>query len=787
MATVEQYNNLVLGLQTLAGVCDFASSLDNKGFNGADADFGHSLANRSLGTGVLTEKQQAFAVKMIQKYRNQLRGHGVEIPTVEEYGEAYGGIGRVGIEVAQSKFNVSGEKSTAVKEAEVVIELVDGRITVRINKTSSRGRFDELKDRIKSLPVSKRKFDFETLRWYVDPSLAQEVIERFSAEGFIHPAVRDLVTKVDQVNVKEELQSGTGIDVNKATFRIVKDRIIFRTPRYTPEWHALSMAIMGGKWNAKDRVWEYPTTSAADIVRKTEGNATVDLGEGIAAAAESMVKREELSRKHDGELEDNLPIPAGLVPFPYQNAGYNFMKNAEFRAILADDMGLGKTIQAILVMIAVREEGPILVSCPASVKLNWKREVEKWIPGVKVEVLNGRESQPLTRGSVDVYVINHDILGYGNGEQDGKKKKIVGWFEEFVKMGLSLAVFDEGHKIGNEKTIRGRAAREIAKVTNRTLILTGTPVQNRPRELFPLLNLVDAKSWPNFFAFAKRYCGAVHNGFGWDFSGSSNLDELHERIKPWVLRRTKLQVLKELPGKRRVDVILEMGSKERAAYDNAVTRWEKRIVNGQMGKGDHLVMMGELKQLAAQAKLAGSISWILDFVENGEKLIVFAVHKKVIQSVEEALTKAKVKFVTITGETSGKNRQAAVDAFQNDPSVQVFIGNIQAAGEGITLTAATDEVFLEFGWKPGEHAQAEDRANRIGQDSLVTCWYMVAEKTIDERLFGIIDGKRKVVETIMEGSTGDHVSEVVRMKTATGEIAEVSGSLVEALADKYFA
>ena len=779
MASIEQYETVVNAVQALAGVCDYASSRDNMGYNGGDAEYGHSIANQTIGGRVLSEAQQRAAIKMIQKYRKQLATYGIEIPTIKEYGDAYAGLGSVAVAAGQSKFNVNGGDNPAVKEAEAVIKLEDVGITVRFNRTSNKVRFEELKDRVKTLPHAGRRFDFEGMRWIVDRKYARELCERFAAEGFIDPAVRELAFAENQV----DLQAEPGL-VTQATLRIVKDRIVFRTPRYDAAWHAFAKSVPGGRWNPEEKFWHFPTSSAYWITQQ-DVISTIDVDPAVTAIADEFAQRDELSRKHDGELIDELPIPAGLVPFPYQQAGYNFLKSAEFRAILADDMGLGKTIQAILVMMKVRDEGPILVSCPATVKLNWKREIEKWIPGIRVQVLNGRTPETaINPGEFDVFVINHDILAYGDG---AAKDGVSGWFEQFEAVNLSLAVFDEGHKIGNHKTIRGKAARRIAKATKRTMILTGTPVQNRPRELFPLLNMVDPGSWPNFFQFAKRYCNAHQTRFGWDFSGSSNLPELHERIKPWVLRRTKDQVLKELPGKRRVDIVLELSKKDRREYDNRVEYWANRIRTRSMENGDHLVMIGELRQLAAKAKLQGSINWIGDFVETGEKLIVFAVHKATIKAIQESLEKLDVRYVTITGETSQTKRQEAVDAFQNDPGVQVFIGNIQAAGEGITLTAASNEVFVEFGWKPGEHAQAEDRANRIGQDSLVTCWYMVAEKTIDERLFGIIDGKRRVVETIMEGSSRAHESDVVRLNTETGELTEVDGDLVEALAAKTFA
>ena len=772
MATREQYDNLVKGLQILSGVCDGAATEDGVGFNGTDTIFGKSLAEQA-DFKMLTPGQQRPAIKLIQKYRNQLSRHGFEdLPTMAEYGDPY-----------------VGEQATAEAKAqtpEVKITGEDHMVMVRINFNIPDNR-----DKVKSLPFGLRRWDAGNRVWVVNPQAVVEVLAMFpNAE--VDPRVKAYADRksgqvTEESGAEEEEGSApySAPSVPKMTVRLVKDTVIMRTPDVGREqffkWLEDQKAVPDRKFNdAKDgKFWSAPISAVPWIMEHWADREDIDIDPALVEVSDNLQKRAEMSRQAHGELEDDLPIPEGLEPFPYQKAGYNFLKHAGFRGLLADDMGLGKTIQAILAIMKVRHEGPVVVSCPATVKLNWKRELEKWIPGIRVQVLEGRTPKvALDPGQFDVFIINHDILAQ---KKDGD---LVGWIEQFLAIRIALFVFDEGHKVGNPKSIRGAAAKSVAKEVDRVIFLTGTPLPNRPKELFPILNMIDPSAWGNFFTYAKRYCDAVNNGYGWDFNGASNLDELHERIKPWVLRRTKGQVLKELPGKTRTDIVLQLSRKSRKAYDDQVIDFANRVRTGTVTPADRLVQIGKLKQLAAEAKLGQALDWIKDFLESGNKLIVFAWHKATIQAVMDAMKKAKVGAVQLTGETPVKKRQEVVDAFQNDPDVQVFVGNIQAAGEGITLTAAADVVFLEYGWKPGEHAQAEDRANRIGQTRPVTIWYLNAEDTIDATLFQIIDGKRQVIDMVMEGETHDHQSDVMIMNEEGREWTDLD--LVTAMVGKSF-
>lgn len=222
-----------------------------------------------------------------------------------------------------------------------------------------------------------------------------------------------------------------------------------------------------------------------------------------------------------------------------------------------------------------------------------------------------------------------------------------------------------------------------------------------------------------------------------------------------MIRRLKEQVLKELPAKRRATITIEMDDKSRREYDRLIaeakTAIEEARESGESLGAEHLALIEKSKQAAAKGKMKAALEWISDFIESGQKLIVFATHTSVVTELMQTFGGQAVK---VTGDDNQAARQQAVDRFQNDKSVRLFVGNIKAAGVGLTLTAASDVTFLELAWTPGDHEQAEDRAHRIGQNSNVTAWYLLAENTIDEEIFNLLETKRQVVDKVTDGKEG---------------------------------
>lgn len=449
---------------------------------------------------------------------------------------------------------------------------------------------------------------------------------------------------------------------------------------------------------------------------------------------------------------------------PFQEVGVNFLINRNGRAIIGDEMGLGKTVQA-LGYIHHSKERPAIIVCPASLKGNWKNEVEAWIPNAKVNVISSGKNTKLTKDE-DIVIINYDILSK--------------WKDEIKKIEPKIIVLDESHSIKNSKALRTKAAMSIAKKIPHVIALSGTPAINRPAELFNSIRLIEPKLFANFYEFGMKYCGATHNGYGWNFNGSSNLSELYEILKNVMIRRKKIDVLSDLPEKRFSFVPIELtNEKEYRDAENDIINYIKqtkgRLAASKAESAETLVKIANLRRLAAKGSLANSFDWIDNFIEGSDqKLVIFANHREII---DEVVNRYKDMAVKIDGSVKPELRTDIVNRFQHDDSIRIFVGNIKAAGVGLTLTAASNVVFLELPWTPGELSQAEDRCHRIGQKNSVNIWYLLPKNTIEETLAKMIDSKRKVLAEVLDGETSPKTDNM---------ISELINDIVNELADNFF-
>ncbi|MEK9207950.1 MAG: DEAD/DEAH box helicase, partial [Patescibacteria group bacterium] len=427
--------------------------------------------------------------------------------------------------------------------------------------------------------------------------------------------------------------------------------------------------------------------------------------------------------------------------------------------LIADSMGLGKTCQALTYLQHHPELRPAIITVPASLKLNWAKEIKLWMSvNYDFHIISGRHSQRERLPKADIYIINYDILSVSNPDAKKKSEKYV-CRPDILGIEPKIVIADEAHVWKSPDAQRTKAMMDLAKRVPYFIALTGTPIVNRPIEIYNCIKAIEPKLFPSYFQYAMKYCGAKHNGYGWNFNGASNTQELHEKLSSIMIRRKKEEVLKDLPPKIRTVIPMELDNqREYNTAEADLIGWLRiNFGNGKAEKAQQaeaLARIGELKRLAVRGKLKGCIEWIEDFLESGEKLVVFAVHKFVIDALMEHFTGKAVK---IDGSVS--NRQAPVDAFQDDDSVRLFIGNIQAAGVGITLTKASNTCFLELGFSPSLHEQAEDRVHRIGQTAdSVTAWYLLAAGTMEEEIAELIDAKRKIVAKVIDGQDIDEES-----------------------------
>lgn len=472
-----------------------------------------------------------------------------------------------------------------------------------------------------------------------------------------------------------------------------------------------------------------------------------------------------------------LSVPEGLHLFPYQEEGAKFLLRRT-SALLADDMGLGKTAQVLVAINSDPEIHSVLVICPASVKLNWVREAKRWpTREFRVAYLSGRTPEPLDLSGNVLYVINYDIAA--------------AWSKELSRHLWDVIVLDESHYLKNTKAQRTKAilgskiGQEFPLRSKRRIALSGTPIVNRPVEAWPVLAWLDPERWGNFWAYAKRYCGAYHNGWGWDFSGASNLEELNARLRKTImLRRTKNEVLKDLPSKIRQ--VLELPAngassiirKEREEWE----RWQDEIAKAkaavELAKAESeealaqafanlqrvvrvaFNEMSKVRHEVALAKAPVAVEHIRDVLESKEKVVVWVHHRDVAEILVDGLK--DYNPVVVLGGVSAEERAEAVRRFQEDSSVRVFVGGITAAAEGITLTAADTAVFVELDWRPGKLLQAEDRIHRIGQTRGVLVQYLVFEGSLDATMAQKLARKMEVIAKAVDGgwSKGDKNEEV---------------------------
>lgn len=437
----------------------------------------------------------------------------------------------------------------------------------------------------------------------------------------------------------------------------------------------------------------------------------------------------------------------------YQEESINAIEIFRGRALLSLDMGLGKTVVS-LVWAKNKNLFPILIIVPASLKIKWQREVKTWL-GMDAYIIYGRQITDNYKNE-KVIIINYDLL----------------YSHKFTlkKIKFKVAIVDECHRLNNyeqKKEIdnkvyaiqRVEAAVKLLKKIPFVIALSGTPFKSRPIQFFNILNILKPTVFNSYYRFGHRYCDPQKNRYtgGWDFTGSSNEDKLHKILTESVMiRKLKKDVLKELPEKINVIVPLELNDiikKDYSDAENDIIEYIEKtegIEKAEIAnKATYLAKQTKLRQLAVTGKLDSVLSWIKDFKESDEKLVVVCRHHFVIDFLYYHFENISVKY---TGKETAKQKQSANDLFQNDPKIKLIIGNIKSMGEGIDLYAASNICIVEMGDDATEMDQVCDRINRIGQTaSSITNWYLVAMDTIEEKeIAKMIDKKRKTVTKIID-------------------------------------
>jgi len=418
------------------------------------------------------------------------------------------------------------------------------------------------------------------------------------------------------------------------------------------------------------------------------------------------------------------------------------------RFILADDMGLGKTTSTI---IAALETGAkkILIVCPASLKINWEREIANYSDR-SVYIAEGKKYST----EADFVIVNYDILKNFHDIKD-KDNSL------FSQSNFELVILDEAHMISNAQAQRTKIINNFVKQIKRVWLLTGTPMTSRPMNYYNLLSIIESPVAQNWMAYAIRYCQGYQFRAGnrkvWNVTGASNLEELRDRTSKQILRRLKEDVL-DLPDKIITPVYLRTTSKE---YKELMGEYYEWVNNKKEGSSSLTVQFSKLmkvRKVIANEKVKQTIEFVENIIEQGKKVIIFTNFTDTLQLIHNHFGK---QSVYLDGSCSKVQRQFAVDQFQENEKIKVFVGNLKAAGVGLTLTSAEVVIMNDLSFVPAEHAQAEDRAYRYGQKNNVLVYYPIFENTIEGVIYDILNKKKKVIGTVMGDEVSDNAGDVV--------------------------
>ncbi|MCK9429616.1 MAG: DEAD/DEAH box helicase [Candidatus Omnitrophica bacterium] len=516
----------------------------------------------------------------------------------------------------------------------------------------------------------------------------------------------------------------------------------------------------------KNDFWETPLTKNT-VLLLSELNFV--FSKALIEWKKENIFIQELENRKDINKSKAITQIKKLKLHHFQKECVKLIEKKQGRALIADEMGLGKTVEALSWVKTRYDTFPLLIICQAGLKENWQREIKKWLK-MDSQILNGVIPYKIKS---DIVVVNYDILHY--------------WVQSLKNIDFNCIIADEAQSIKNNKARKTKAFKRITKDINYALALTGTPIENRPAEIYNIIHFIRPSLFPNFMDFAKEYCGAKKTWLGWDFSGATNTKKLNTILKNTIMiRRKKIDVLKDLPPKNIVNVYISIDNKieYQKAEKTFITFLQEKFSSMSEGTKEELKQFAKrnkiktnneltdleinkltylklektlavpvlaqlniLRQLAIKGKLNTIVKWIENFLESDEKLVVFCYHRKTLAYLMEKFPDA----VKVEGGMTDKQKQKAVDSFQNDPKVRLFFGNIIAAGTGITLTAASNAAIIEYVYNPSQHIQAYDRIHRITQTKSVTIWRLIGINTIEEKIINITNRKEKIINNVIDG------------------------------------
>jgi SNF2 family DNA or RNA helicase len=514
-------------------------------------------------------------------------------------------------------------------------------------------------------------------------------------------------------------------------------------------------SINGRKWESKTKSWVIPLS-------KNNISILSELDFELCPELKRWVK------KSNKNKSVNIKVTNKNF-YPFQKEGIIQIERFGGKTLLADKMGLGKTLQSIG-WFNLQSPGnvlPMIIIAPSVMKVKWKREILIWsnYKEKDIHILYGRKGNAEELKNRKILIINYDIVANTYKKELDKKndkikkveQKYTGWKDYLIDINSKLLILDESHFCKNEQAKRTKAIQKLSRNINNIIAISGTPITKRPIDLYTSLNIIDPDTWNSKWKFAHRYCDPQHNGFGWEFKGATNIEELHKiLVDTMMIRRLKKDVLPDLPSKQKAVIPVELDPEWIKEYQHAeaeILDWveinegvEKAL---SASRAEAIVRIEKLKQITIKGKLDSVKNWIDNFLESDKKLVVACTHQ---MTIDYLVKHFKDISVSITGKQSAEEKDTNALQFQNNESIKLAICNIEAAGVGIDLYAASDILTVEIGKSSVIHDQMDDRIHRIGQEAdKIISWWMLAIDTIEEDLIAGLDEERKVIEAIIDG------------------------------------
>jgi SWI/SNF-related matrix-associated actin-dependent regulator 1 of chromatin subfamily A len=503
----------------------------------------------------------------------------------------------------------------------------------------------------------------------------------------------------------------------------------------------------GGRWDPKAKCWTLGANTTAENLHMFDDHKLVVTPEAIEAMS-AVFERRALASAMDLDDEElkrriNAAVPEGKELFPFQAAAVAFLEKSGGCGLIGDEMGTGKTIETAAFLAYRKDLRPAVVVVPAVVSTNWVKELEAWTEGESIYRIKNRKDE--APEGTSIVVVTYDLVKQHKTKEEKEEEKKKGEEKgtearEAIKaMNPKCIVADECHYLKNIKAQRTKAFLDLAtqKTVESIVLLSGTPILNCPKEFYTALSLLRPAEFNSWFKFTERYCGGYQGEYGYVADGVTNTKELASRLKDVMIRRLKKDVLEELPAKLRGRVTVQVAPKARAAYNRAVKAADTTLT--KITAGRHALGL---------AKVAPAVDLANEYADQNKPLLIFAHHQDVLNGLCEGLDKEGVSYGRIDGSVSHERRGQLVDAFQAG-GLDVMVLSTKAAGVGITLTHASDVLFVERSWTPADEEQAEDRAHRIGQTDSVTVRYMVVPNTLDEDMDDLIESKRAVLHAVL--------------------------------------